>query len=109
MRDIFNRILFYVMSQGDAHDWVLIFPISTTNVPKDLNWDSDNLQGSWEITRKYGSPYFSNFVNSDMKTEDAHSMCCRLYIANRQLETSGSGRSRANPLAKEPFLRDQQF
>jgi ribonucleoside-triphosphate reductase len=96
--DIFNRVFFRVMSQGDAHGRVMTFPIPTINLTKDFDWDNENLQGLWEMTGKYGIPYFSNFINSDMKPEDARSMCCRLRIDNTQLERRGGGLFGANPL-----------
>jgi ribonucleoside-triphosphate reductase len=96
--DIFNRVFFRVMSQGDAHGRVMTFPIPTINLTKDFDWDSENLKGLWEMTGKYGIPYFSNFINSDMKPEDARSMCCRLRIDNTQLEKRGGGLFGANPL-----------
>jgi ribonucleoside-triphosphate reductase len=96
--DLFNRVFFRVMSQGDAHGRVMTFPIPTINVTKDFDWDNENLKGLWEMTGKYGIPYFSNFINSDMKPEDARSMCCRLRIDNTQLERRGGGLFGANPL-----------
>ncbi|MDR0741006.1 MAG: ribonucleoside triphosphate reductase [Puniceicoccales bacterium] len=96
--DIFNRVFFRVMSQGDAHGRVMTFPIPTINLTKDFDWDNENLKGLWEMTGKYGIPYFSNFINSDMKPEDARSMCCRLRIDNTQLERRGGGLFGANPL-----------
>jgi ribonucleoside-triphosphate reductase len=96
--DIFNRALFRVMANGDAHGRVFTFPIPTINVTRDFDWDNENLKGLWEMTGKYGIPYFSNFVNSDMKPEDARSMCCRLRIDNTQLEKRGGGLFGANPL-----------
>lgn len=96
--DMFNRALFEVMLEGDAKGRVLTFPIPTINVSKDFDWDNPNLKGLWEMTGKYGIPYFSNFVNSDMSPEDARSMCCRLRIDNTQLEKRGGGLFGANPL-----------
>lgn len=96
--DIFNRALFKVMSAGDAKGRIMTFPIPTINVTKDFDWDNENLKDLWEMTGKYGIPYFSNFVNSDMKPEDARSMCCRLRIDNTQLEKRGGGLFGANPL-----------
>ncbi|MDR1906696.1 MAG: ribonucleoside triphosphate reductase [Puniceicoccales bacterium] len=96
--NIFNRVFFRVMSQGDAHGRVMTFPIPTINLTKDFDWDNENLKGLWEMTGKYGIPYFSNFINSDMKPEDTRSMCCRLRIDNTQLEKRGGGLFGANPL-----------
>ena len=96
--DIFNKAFLEVMSEGDASGRVFTFPIPTYNITKDFNWDSDANKLLWEVTGKYGLPYFSNFINSDMKPEDARSMCCRLRIDNRQLEKRGGGLFGANPL-----------
>lgn len=96
--DMFNKALFEVMSEGDAKGRVFTFPIPTYNITKDFDWDNENIKGLWEITAKYGVPYFSNFVNSDMKPEDARSMCCRLRIDNRELEIRGGGLFGSNPL-----------
>lgn len=96
--DMFNKALFEVMSEGDAKGRVFTFPIPTYNITKDFDWDNENIKGLWEITAKYGVPYFSNFVNSDMKPEDARSMCCRLRIDNRELEKRGGGLFGSNPL-----------
>lgn len=67
------------------------FPIPTYNMTKDFDWEDTGLDGLWEMTAKYGIPYFSNFINSDMKPEDARSMCCRLRIDNRKLNRRGGG------------------
>ncbi|MDR2807338.1 MAG: ribonucleoside triphosphate reductase [Puniceicoccales bacterium] len=96
--DIFNRAFFKIIGQGDAHGRVITFPIPTINLAKDFDWDNDNLKGLWEITGKYGIPYFSNFINSDMQPEDTRSMCCRLRIDNTHLEKRGGGLFGANPL-----------
>jgi ribonucleoside-triphosphate reductase len=86
------------MAEGDAKGRVFTFPIPTYNVSKDFNWDNPYLTDLWKMTAKYGVPYFSNFINSDMDPEDARSMCCRLRIDNRQLETRGGGLFGSNPL-----------
>ncbi len=65
---------------------------------KDFNWDNPNLDLLWKMTAKYGIPYFSNFINSDMNPEDARSMCCRLRLDNRELKTRGGGLFGASPL-----------
>ena len=96
--EMFNKALFEVMAEGDAKGRVFTFPIPTYNITKDFDWDNENIKGLWEITAKYGVPYFSNFVNSDMKPEDARSMCCRLRIDNRELESRGGGLFGSNPL-----------
>jgi len=96
--NMFNRAFLEVMAAGDAKGRVFTFPIPTYNVTKDFNWEDPKLDGLWEMTAKYGIPYFSNFVNSDMNPEDARSMCCRLRIDNRELEKRGGGLFGSNPL-----------
>jgi len=94
----FNQAFLQVMAAGDAKGRVFTFPIPTYNITKDFNWDDPNLKDLWEMTAKYGVPYFSNFINSDMNPEDARSMCCRLRIDNRQLQVRGGGLFGSNPL-----------
>jgi anaerobic ribonucleoside-triphosphate reductase len=96
--DMFNSAFAEVMKQGDSKGRVFTFPIPTYNITKDFNWDSPVSQAIFEVTAKYGVPYFSNFVNSDMKPEDVRSMCCRLRIDNRELRKRGGGFFGANPL-----------
>ena len=96
--NIFNKAFLQVMAEGDARGRVFTFPIPTYNITKDFNWDDPNMQDLWEMTAKYGVPYFSNFINSDMNPEDARSMCCRLRIDNRELEMRGGGLFGSNPL-----------
>jgi len=96
--EMFNLAFAEVMSQGDAKGRVFTFPIPTYNVTKDFSWDSEVSKAIFEVTAKYGVPYFSNFVNSDMHPEDVRSMCCRLRIDNRELRKRGGGFFGANPL-----------
>jgi ribonucleoside-triphosphate reductase len=96
--DMFNMAFAEVMSEGDARGRIFTFPIPTYNITKDFDWDSPVSQKIFEVTAKYGVPYFSNFVNSDMKPEDVRSMCCRLRIDNRELRKRGGGFFGANPL-----------
>jgi len=96
--EIFNAAYADVMSQGDAKGRVFTFPIPTYNITKDFDWESPIAQKIFEVTAKYGVPYFSNFINSDMKPEDVRSMCCRLRIDNRELRKRGGGLFGANPL-----------
>lgn len=96
--NLINKAYFEVMMQGDYTGKVFTFPIPTYNITKDFDWDNPELEGFWEMTAKYGIPYFSNFINSDMKPEDARSMCCRLRIDNRELEYRGGGLFGSNPL-----------
>ncbi|MCD6431349.1 ribonucleoside triphosphate reductase [Candidatus Bathyarchaeota archaeon] len=96
--DMFNVAFAKVMCQGDAKGRVFTFPIPTYNITKDFNWDNHVAQTLFEVSAKYGVPYFSNFINSDMKPEDVRSMCCRLRIDNRELRKRGGGFFGANPL-----------
>lgn len=96
--NIFNKALLEVLAEGDANGRVFTFPIPTYNITPDFNWDNPVIENLWEASAKYGIPYFSNFVNSDMKPEDARSMCCRLRIDNRKLEYRGGGLFGANPM-----------
>src|SRR5690554_3565068 len=96
--NILNRAFLEVMTEGDAKGRVFTFPIPTYSITKDFDWDNDNLKYLWEVTAKYGIPYFSNFVNSDLKPEDARSMCCRLRLDTRTLAARGGGLFGANPL-----------
>ncbi len=96
--EMFNLAFAEVMRQGDSKGRVFTFPIPTYNITKDFDWDSPVAQALFEVTAKYGVPYFSNFVNSDMKPEDVRSMCCRLRIDNRELRKRGGGFFGANPL-----------
>ncbi len=96
--DIFNQALTEVYIEGDASGRVFTFPIPTYNITKDFDWDNEVYNGIWQMTAKYGIPYFSNFINSDMKPEDARSMCCRLRLDNRELYKRGGGLFGANPL-----------
>lgn len=96
--DLLNQAFCEVMMEGDASGRIFSFPIPTYNITRDLDWDSDRLRPVWEMTAKYGIPYFSNFVNSDMDPEDARSMCCRLRLDNRELRRRGGGLFGSNPL-----------
>ncbi len=96
--NIFNKAFASVMMEGDAKGRVFTFPIPTYNITKNFDWDNPNLEMIWKMTGKYGIPYFSNFVNSDMSPEDARSMCCRLRLDNRELQKRGGGLFGANPL-----------
>jgi len=95
--DIFNKAFAEVMLEGDAQGRVFSFPIPTYSITSDFDWKNRKLEPVWEMTRKYGVPYFSNFVNSDMKPEDSRSMCCRLRLDNRVLRKRG-GLFAAHPL-----------
>lgn len=96
--NMLNKALLEVLSEGDANGRVFTFPIPTVNITKDFNWDNPVIESLWEASAKYGIPYFSNFINSDMDPEDVRSMCCRLRIDNRQLEYRGGGLFGSNPM-----------
>jgi len=96
--DTLNAAFAEVMMDGDAKGRVFTFPIPTYNITEDFDWGNPNLENIWKMTGKYGIPYFSNFVNSDMDPEDARSMCCRLRLDNRELRKRGGGLFGANPL-----------
>jgi len=96
--DMINRAFAEVMLEGDAKGRVFTFPIPTYNISAGFDWENPVLEPVWQMTAKYGIPYFSNFINSDMKPEDARSMCCRLRLDNRELRKRGGGLFGANPL-----------
>ena len=96
--DLFNKAFLEIMTEGDAHGRVFAFPIPTYCITKAFDWERDSIGQLWEATAKYGLPYFSNFINSDMDPEDARSMCCRLRIDNRMLRVRGGGLFGSNPL-----------
>ena len=95
--DLMNHAFAEIMYEGDAKERPFTFPIPTYNITKDFDWNNDGLEPLWKMTAKYGIPYFSNFINSDMKPDDARSMCCRLRLDNRELRKRGGGLFGANP------------
>ncbi|MFH0752013.1 MAG: ribonucleoside triphosphate reductase [archaeon] len=95
--EMINRAFAEVMMAGDANGRIFTFPIPTYNVTKDLDWDNPEYDIIWEMTARYGMPYFANFVNSDMDPDDARSMCCRLRLDNREIRRKG-GVFGAHPL-----------
>jgi ribonucleoside-triphosphate reductase len=96
--DLINLAFCDVMMEGDAKGRVFTFPIPTINVTKDFAWDSPVVEKFMEITAKYGIPYFSNYINSDLSPEDALSMCCRLRLDTTELRKRGGGLFGSNPL-----------
>lgn len=96
--DMINQAFAEVMVEGDAQGRIFTFPIPTYNITKDFSWDNEKLDPVWRMTAKYGIPYFSNFINSDLKPEDARSMCCRLRLDNTELRKRGGGYFGSNPL-----------
>ena len=96
--DLFNTAYCEVMMEGDGAGRAFSFPIPTVNITKDFPWDSEAANMIMEMTRKFGTPYFANFLNSDLSPEDIRSMCCRLRLDNRELRHRGGGLFGANPL-----------
>ena len=96
--DIFNEALAEVMLEGDGAGRVFTFPIPTINITGDFEWDSEVARKIFELSAKYGVPYFANFINSDMNPEDVRSMCCRLRIDERELKRRGGGLFGSYPL-----------
>lgn len=96
--DVFNQALFEVLTEGDAKGRVFTFPIPTINITRNFDWENPVLAGLWEMTAKYGVPYFANYINSEMSPDDARSMCCRLRLDNRELYKRGGGLFGAAPL-----------
>ncbi|PID92561.1 MAG: ribonucleoside triphosphate reductase, partial [Bacteroidetes bacterium] len=96
--NIFNKAFAEVMLEGDSNGSVFSFPIPTYNITPDFNWDNPDFDPIWQMAAKYGIPYFSNFVNSDMKPDDVRSMCCRLRLDKRELQKRGGGLFGSNPL-----------
>ncbi|NCB49276.1 MAG: ribonucleoside triphosphate reductase [Alphaproteobacteria bacterium] len=89
--DMLNRAYIEVMSQGDAKGRPFTFPIPTYNITKDFPWNSKNAEAMFEMTAKYGLPYFQNFINSSLSPKQVRSMCCRLQLDLRQLLAKGNG------------------
>jgi anaerobic ribonucleoside-triphosphate reductase len=96
--DLLNQVFAEVMLEGDAEERVFTFPIPTYNITKDFDWSNPKYDGIWEMTAKYGIPYFANYINSDMNPEDARSMCCRLRIDNTEIRKRMGGLFAASPL-----------
>ncbi len=96
--DLLNMAFCEVMMEGDSKGRVFTFPIPTINVTKNFQWDSPVIDKFMEITCKYGIPYFSNYINSDLSPEDALSMCCRLRLDTTELRKRGGGLFGSNPL-----------
>jgi anaerobic ribonucleoside-triphosphate reductase len=89
--DMINKAYMEVMIAGDAHGRIFTFPIPTYNISKDFDWDSANSELLFEMTAKYGLPYFQNFINSELKPNQIRSMCCRLQLDLRELLKRGNG------------------
>lgn len=89
--DIVNRAFIEVMMKGDSRGRTFTFPIPTYNVGKDFDWESEKNLPLFDMTAKYGTPYFQNFVNSNLNPGDVRSMCCRLQLDLRELRKRGGG------------------
>ncbi len=89
--DLINRAYIEVMTAGDARGRVFTFPIPTYNITEDFIWDSENADRLFEMTAKYGLPYFQNFLNSELSPNMIRSMCCRLQLDMRELLKRGNG------------------
>jgi ribonucleoside-triphosphate reductase len=96
--NLINKAFAEVMTAGDATGRIFTFPIPTYNIDKKFDWEDKKFDAIWEMTAKYGIPYFANFVNSDMDPDDARSMCCRLRLDNRELHKRMGGLFAAAPL-----------
>jgi ribonucleoside-triphosphate reductase len=89
--DAINRIFIELMLEGDAAGRGFQYPIPTYNITADFDWSSDNARLLFEMTARYGTPYFQNFLNSDLNPSDVRSMCCRLQLDKRELRKRGGG------------------
>ena len=89
--DMINRAYIEVMTEGDAKGRLFTFPIPTYNITPDFPWESENADRLFEMTAKYGLPYFQNFINSSLKPGQVRSMCCRLQLDLRELLARGNG------------------
>ena len=90
--DMVNKAFIEVMIEGDAHGRGFQYPIPTYSITRDFDWsETDNNKLLFEMTAKYGTPYFSNYVNSDMEPSDVRSMCCRLRLDLRELRKKSGG------------------
>ncbi len=89
--DIINKAFIEVMEAGDVKGRTFTFPIPTYNITKDFKWDDPKTEALFEMTAKYGTPYFQNFINSDLDPGDVRSMCCRLQLDLKELRKRGGG------------------
>ncbi|MFV0600790.1 MAG: ribonucleoside triphosphate reductase [Brachymonas sp.] len=89
--DLINRAYIDVMASGDAKGRVFTFPIPTYNITPDFDWSSPNALALFDMTARYGLPYFQNFINSELKPNQIRSMCCRLQLDLRELLKRGNG------------------
>lgn len=96
--EMVNKAFLEVMSEGDAKGRIFTFPIPTYNITKNIDWKNPAHDTLFEVTSKFGLPYFANFVNSEMSPDDARSMCCRLRLDNRELRKRSGGLFASAPL-----------
>lgn len=89
--DMLNKAFFEIMLEGDCNGKLFAYPIPTYNIHKRFDWENPNNKLLWELAGKYGTPYFSNYINSDMNPEDARSMCCRLRLDLTELRRRNGG------------------
>jgi anaerobic ribonucleoside-triphosphate reductase len=90
--DMVNKAFLEVMLEGDANGRGFQYPIPTYSITRDFDWEeTENNKLLFEMTAKYGTPYFSNYINSDMEPSDVRSMCCRLRLDLRELRKKGGG------------------
>ncbi len=89
--DMINKAFIEIMLEGDANGRGFQYPIPTYNITKDFDWESENAQLLFEMTARYGTPYFQNFINSELNPGDVRSMCCRLQLDKRELRKKGGG------------------
>jgi len=106
--DMFNTAFAEIMMAGDSNGRIFTVPIPTYNITKDFDWDNPKLEKIWEMTAKYGIPYFSNFINSDMDPSDARSMCCRLRLDNRELKKKSTNLQLNLKINQEAMTDDEQ-
>ncbi len=89
--DLLNRVFYEVMLNGDANGKLFAYPIPTYNIHSRFDWDNPNNKLLWEMAGKYGTPYFANFINSDLDISDVRSMCCRLRLDLNELRHRNGG------------------
>lgn len=89
--DLLNRVFFEIMLEGDADGKLFAYPIPTYNIHSRFDWDNPNNRLLWELAGKYGTPYFANFINSELDISDVRSMCCRLRLDLKELRHRNGG------------------
>ena len=89
--DMLNKAFFEIMLEGDSDGELFAYPIPTYNIHRRFDWDNPNNKLLWELTGKFGTPYFANYIKSDMNPEDARSMCCRLRLDLTELRKRNGG------------------